>query len=198
MPRYLLAIAVLIGLGFWMYSARQDRTEQELQQKVLEQRQQALTVSVKAMASQADASTGWAARLAGGDKVRQSPILSAELQEVWVPHRSILFVGLVEDIVKNEDGSFQVKIAYDSLGEYMFLGNSIRVNLRCPASVSTPLLTALKSHPRSMVTPDIAAIATIESIVSTSERDSNGQATLVLTGNGSCNNTLYLPESLQK
>ena len=197
MTRILFVLAVLFGLGYWANSIFQDKAKDTQRRQATAERQRTLASTVKAMATEANASTDWAQSLSQGKRMRMSPILSAELQDVWTPDRAILFIGRVEDIARNQDGSFQIRIAYDSMGhDDMFLDNRILVSLRCPAPVAAPLVKALKTRSRANLDADIAAIANIESIVSSSERDAAGNATTVLTGNGTCSKAMYMPELL--
>lgn len=199
-PRTIFTLALLFGLGFWGYSMRLDNAKDAAQREERNQRQQALATLVATMASRFGASTDWAAKLTGTEHTRSSPILTAELQELWATDRPILFVARVRDIVRNQDASFQLELDYDVLRDRRMLvvGTELRLSLRCPTSLTQPLLNAMKSHPRSTVYADVATIAVVDSIASTSERDAEGNAESILTGSGRCVDVQYLPERLPR
>ena len=195
MSRILLAAAVLLGLGYWAYSAREDHLHAEQQRVALEARQQALAEAVKSMAAQANANTDWATKLASGKRSRNTPIFSAELQEVWLTERQILFIGRVEDIALSADKSYQVTINYDVLGQKPnFYETELRVVLRCPASIAEPLLKSIQAAPRSFSRANAAVIATIERVESTPKREPDAEVSSVLSGVGKCTNAMFLAD----
>lgn len=197
--RIFFIAAATVSIGFWGYSALQDHAKEVARREERDERRQALGAAVAKMASRVNATTDWAAKLAGVLHLRTSPILSAELQEVWTPDRPILFVGRVQDIVRNQDESYQLKLDYDFLRDRrMLVGTDLRINLRCPASFALPLLNAMKSHPRSVSDADVATIAVVDSIASTVERDGEGNTQPILTGAGRCVDVLFLSERLPR
>ena len=196
--RILLTLVVLFGLG-WLYSIYRGNEKKATQQEAGAQRQHALATAVATMASRFVATTDWAANLAGTKLTRTSPILTAELQELWTPDHPILFVARVRDIVRNPDMSYQLELDYDFLrDQHMLVGTELRLSLRCPNSLAQPLLAAMKSHTRSISDAEVAAIAVVESIASSSERDSEGTVASILTGVGRCLDLQYLSERLPR
>ena len=127
-----------------------------------------------------------------------SPVLTAELQRLWVIRRPILFLGSIEDVAINQDDTYQVIVEHDWIGvKNLFLRNNIRVSLRCPEQVATPLIQAVKAKRTPQLGADIAIAGVIERIVTTSEKDSDGETTTVLTGVGTCINAVYLTERIR-
>lgn len=187
MVRYAIGILVTIALGYWAYSSWQVHVETEQKRTAGDARRESLKASVMEMASKVNAVTDWEASLAGGKKTKWAPVFTAELQKHWVIDRPILFVGKLIDVATNQDGTYQVIVE-----RYSRYTNDIRVALSCHESVAMPLIQEVnaKSSPRRR--EDTAIIGHIERIISTSQKDSEGDTTTVLTGVGRCLNAIYL------
>lgn len=195
MLRILLAALVILGLGFWAYFAREDHLHSQQQRIDLESRQQALAEAVKSMAEQANASTDWATKLASGKRSRNTPIFSAELQEVWVTQQKILFIGRVKDIVASTDKSYEITIDYDVFGQKpRFNRTELRVILRCPALIAEPLLKSIQAAPRSLKRANAAVIAAIDLIEFIPKRETGTEVSSMLGGVGTCTNAMFLAD----
>ena len=198
MSRYLFPMLIAAGIGYWAYSKWEDHVELGQRQQAAEVRRQALKDSVIKMISKANAVTNWASNLVGKTVYRQSPVFTAELQEQWVVNRPIFLLGNIGDISKNSDGSYQIIVEYSWLmnDQAAFLGNEIRMNLRCAAAIASPLVQAAKEKPLSLPYSDTAVIALVDRIVTTSEKDSAGEPKRVLTGVGECLDAMHLEEGI--
>ncbi len=165
-------------------------------QKATEARRQIIKNSVVEMAAKVNAVTNWASNLADG-RDRQSSILTAELQKEWVINRPILLLGNIQDIAINSDATYQVVVAHDPLStRNTIFFPDIRMSLRCPESVAVPLIQAAKKKSVSLMGAITAVTAVIESIVTTRETNTKGEANTVMTGMGKCLDAMYLTERI--
>ncbi|MBI3373435.1 MAG: hypothetical protein HY017_17045 [Betaproteobacteria bacterium] len=158
-------------------------------------KREAVRASVAEMAEKANAVTNWAESLVSEKNTRISPVLTAELQKQWIIDRPILFIGNVEDVAINEDGTYQVVVEHSSLTVgHIFLSNDIRVSLSCAESIARRLIKAVKARAGSQLGADAAIVGKIERIITTSRNDSEGRTITVLMGVGGCGNAIYLDE----
>jgi hypothetical protein len=197
MTRYLVGFVLVVGIGYWGYSWWQDRLAAEEKQIAREARQQTLKHSVADMATKANAVTDWAATLAGDKRMRSGPIMTAELQKLWLSDRPVLFIGNVRDVAINNDGAYQVTVEYEWLGaRHMFLENEIRVSLGCPESFATQLIQTVKANKGPRFSADTAVVAIIEKVETSIEKENGGDTVTVLTGVGKCVNAMQLTERI--
>ena len=147
------------------------------------------------MASKANAITDWATTLADRKRLRNSQVLTAELQKQWLNGRPIFFLGNLKDIAINSDGTYQMDVEYNWLGgQPIFAQNDIRMSLRCPELIALPMVLAAKARPSAILHSDTAVVAVIDHIVSTAESDASGEKTTALTGVGKCLAAMSLTE----
>ena len=113
MTRYVVGAIVLCFLGYLGYSWRESIVEADQKKQDQAARRQALRSSVSDMALNVNAVTNWAELLVGDNKRRVTPVLTAELQRLWLVDRPILVIGNIGDIALNGDGSYQVTVVFD-------------------------------------------------------------------------------------
>lgn len=197
MARYLISLFVIVGLGYWAYSSWQDHIESDRAEKARDERTSQQKRNVSEMALKANAATDWLTNLADGGGYRSTTVLTAELQKQWLVGRPILFLGNIQDISINADSTYQIKIHHNFLSmSPMLLWNTLQLDVRCTESLTAPLLTANKTNRSIGIDPDIAVLADIDHIVTSSEKGPRDEPTLVLTGVGKCVNAMHLKESI--
>jgi len=169
--------------------------------KVREQlREQAIAESVsnlRAMIQRHHANSDWPRKLVGKSTLRSSPVLSAELQEYWIAEKPILFIGILKDIARNPDETYQIKIARQPVSsDATLLGSELLVDIKCDSDKTIPLLKLMKRPSRLSIFEDVAIVATINRVSSSIGRDTDGQPNTILIGLGECNDVLSLPYTL--
>lgn len=181
--RSLAAPAVLIGLAvagvyYWTHLQAEREQQQETRRQAKQQRQ----ARILAMATADGADTTWEAALAGNKAVRVSPLLTAEVQAMWLAGRPILFQGSVGDVIA-EDGTFRLVVSYSILkGQRPLLLTDLSLSLTCAASEVSPLLAAANTHSNGILGLDVAVTARISRVEAAGERDGRS----VLMGSGEC------------
>ena len=194
MTRYVFGVLLLCGLGFWGYLSWQSQVESTQERERQATRIQAIKTSVSDMVIKANAVTNWAELLVGDNKRRNSPILTVELQKLWLTGRPILVIGNIEDIALNSDGTYQVIVEHED--RYGSLWNEIRVSLKCDAAVAVPLVQAIKSKKKTQRGADTAITGLIEYVIAKPESDAEGSANKILTGVGRCIDAIPLAERI--
>jgi hypothetical protein len=193
----LLLLGVAAVLAYCGNSQYQDYISKKERKARNDIETQAMIESLRRIATTHNAKVAWAKELAGKESVRISPIMSAELQHVWLTGTPILFVGTLRDISQNADGSYQVQLQYDMVSEeYLFLSTEILLNARCAAEQTAPLLKMAKDPSRLGVLADAAVVGTVSSISSNQVRDSEGEEITQLSGIATCLETMPLTHIL--
>lgn len=193
MKRYLVGLVLILGFGYWGYTWWQDHLAETKTAIASEARQQAQNQAIADMARSANAITDWPATLANNKTVRISPIMTAELQKLWLGDRPVLFIGSVHDVAINKDGTYQVTVEYNLIGaQFIFVENEMRVSLNCPESFGKQLIKTAKAAKSPRITADTAVVALIERIEKSTEKGDEGGTRTVYSGIGKCVDAMQL------
>ena len=197
MKSYLFAVLAVLAVGYWCYMRWQDSLATTELRIAREARQHDLKQSVADMANRANAISDWPELLAGGKKIRATPIMTAELQKLWLSSRPVLFVGNVQDVAISDDGTHKITLTYNNFSSQpMLMGSEVRVILSCKEEFATQLMKTMKSEKYPKVWADAAVIASIERLGRSTEKDAEGDTVAVLTGIGKCKDAMQLTERL--
>jgi hypothetical protein len=195
MNRNLAGLVVALGFGYWAYTWWRDDSGDQQAQLVQDARQKDQKQAVSNMVAKASAIVDWPKSLANNKKIRTDPILTAELEDLWLVDDPVLFIGNVVDVAMNTESTYQLVVEYDRFGnEYTFVENKIRVKLNCQESFATKLISTIKADSARRNSANIAVIATISGIERTTEKGGNGNTLTVLTGIGNCVDVMQLSE----
>lgn len=192
----LMALFLLVGLGYWGYSEWQSSVERRAQETKSQEMAAQIQARITAVAEKHGAVVDWPARLAKGGTIRSSPILTAELQDLWATGRPILFIGITSDIARTTEESVTLSVDYGALDQaHLFLGTNLRLAIRCSRALSDPLLASASNPSRMAFDSDAAVIAVISAIKASSERDTEGSHINILTGIGECVDVVQIPSA---
>ena len=167
MKGWLIALAVLLLVGaFVANSVRENQIKREAKAAWRSQ----MRDEVHSLARKWNANQGWEKQLAGPDGNRIADVMSAELQRLWSGDSPILFVGTLEDISKQPDGSFELLVTHDGLiSSRLFIMSSIQLRAACPESVGNRILAAHTKDSTGFF-PGVAVVARITDVAQESTR----------------------------
>ena len=111
--------------------AEQKRIERETRSKIENE--------IKEMVSKTNAIDDWVQNLTDGKKIRFEPILTVELEKLWLNERPILFFGTIKDIATYDQAQYTVIIEKNLL-DIRFLCTELRLSLRSPKEKIDSLL----------------------------------------------------------
>lgn len=195
--RRLLSTVVTLFVCYLAYSIYQSNIASAKAKADRERATEEVSAAIRQVALKDGAGIGWPDKLSGGEKYVDSPLLTAELQRVWVTGRPILFIGKLTDIVANADGSYQLYVAYThNENRPWFLKTKLEVRLDCPRETGTSLIDSVATK-RDYFGTDIAITATIRTVEVSKTTDAESAATSVLTGRGECVTVMLLPEAMR-
>lgn len=187
-----IIIVVAVG-GYFINSYMENKAKREAERAKEEKIALATKTAVSQMASRANAVTDWETNLSKGDKFRFEPILTIELERLWLQQRPILFIGAIKDIATHDQSHYTVLVERSLFGsfEYMF-GTELQLSL---ISEKDRLDTFLKEH--SELFKDngfkngIAVVAHIDSIRTAYVPGEEGEREEVKVGDGKLVDILY-------
>ena len=139
-----LVIAVVSGCEF--ERNKKEKIEQAAKQHAQEETQKVLTEFI----ARTGADESWKASLKNGESFRTTPILTIELEKLWLMKRPILFEGQIIDIVSQKEKGAEYIIKIKSLDEYEFGLNKLLLNLTCSRDKMALLL---QGNPNLAYTP---------------------------------------------
>lgn len=190
----LIALALVSGLAYWGYSNWMESVETAERTKAKDAQAILLKTRVSDVAAKFNAVVDWPNTLSHGEHLRLSPVLTVELQDLWQTGKPILFFGTVLDIERISPATTRLSVEHAIDQPNLFLGTILRLRLECDATATSPILDMARDPNRLNLQSDIAVVALVSAVVASSERDSQGERTPVLTGVGTCVDLVPIPE----
>lgn len=153
---------------------------------------------MQALASRRNASSNWVERLAGDERYRFEPVLTIELEELWIEQGPILFIGAVKDIASKGDEGYIVTFERSlTSGLDYFFDTEFRLEL---TSGKEPVDSLLRSHPDLFenlgMQNGVAVVANVEKVESLEYVGEDGQLVDVKVGVGQIVELLFVGDEL--
>jgi ABC-type multidrug transport system fused ATPase/permease subunit len=122
MKRVICIIVVLAVGSYIVNSYLQNRVKREAERAEAERIEQNIKSSVAKMVSRTNAVDSWEQQLSKGERFRFGPILSIELEKLWLANRPILFLGSISDIATHDEDHYLVSVERSLFGifDYVF------------------------------------------------------------------------------
>jgi len=183
-------IVPLLIAAAYLWNVYQDKEEKKAK---LAEELRAIQASVHNLASRSGAVTDWEEKIAGAEKIRLDPVLTAELQQLWIGSQPILFIGTIEDISVLSKEEYVISVIHEEMSSsYIFVSTPLGVRLRCHKELAEPLLRNIQKD-KDTLFRGVAIIARIDSI--STERyvvDEESGPESARIGHGQCIDVLYL------
>ncbi len=187
-------IIILIAVGgFFFNSYLENKARREAERSEAERIEQVTRMLVSQMTSRTNAVVDWEASLSKGEEYRFEPILTVELERLWLQQRPILFIGAIKDIATHDQSQYLVSVEQSLSGssEYMF-GTELQLSL---LSSKDRVDSFLKKHPELFndygFKNGVAVVARINSIRTTYVPGEDGEREEVKIGDGELINITY-------
>jgi hypothetical protein len=186
MKRIVWIIIAVALVGYFFNSYTVNKAKREAERAESKRIEQATKTSVLQMASRSNAVSDWEENLSKGESFRFEPILTVELERLWLQQRPILFVGSIKDIATHDHSQYVVLVKrslYSSF-DYMF-GTELQLSL---LSSKERIDSFLKKHPDLFkdygFKNGVAVVARIKAIRTTSVPGEEGEREEVKIGDG--------------
>lgn len=194
MRKIVLVIMTAAVVGYFINSYIVIKSEQEAKKAEAERVHNATKAAVSQMATQKNAISDWEETLSNGESFRFEPILTIELERLWLQQRPILFIGSIKDIATYDNSQYLVSVErsfYGSL-EYMF-GTELQLSL---LSEKEYIDSFLKNYPELFkdygFKNAVAVVARINNIKTKTVLEADGERVEVKVGVGELVEILYM------
>lgn len=182
--RWISCVVTLVALTGYFYHRH---LESELRMEIEEAASRAQIGELRQLVKVHGAIHDWLERLMGGEAVRLAPVMSTELQQVWLAGRPILFLGTLRDIAANPDGSFKVLLRHDPFAASGLLGAAeFLISTVCSPEQSKSLLSIASNKSRLGLFAELAAVLKVNAISSKGMRTAEGGEMTQFTGEAEC------------
>jgi len=200
MKKVILIIVVLIIGGYFINSYLATKVKREAEQAKAERIVQTIKASVAKLVLRTNAVADWERRLSKGEKFRSEPILTIELERLWLGNRPILFIGAIKDIATYNASYYTLLIEKSCFSsfDYMF-DTELQLSL---ISSKQQIDAFLKQQPNFFkdygFNNGVAVIARINSIRTTYVPGEEGTRQEVKIGDGELVDILYTGDVYMK
>lgn len=189
-------IGIIIGLlviGYILDAYIDNRATQKAERIEKEKVKEKTEEIIDQLISRNEAIEDWGEELSEDDKYRMDPILTIELEKVWLKSQPILFLGAVKDISTYDETRYEVVVEQNIFlnSEYFF--TELQLSL---VSDKNTIDAFLENHPDLLkdfgLNNGVAVVAKIESIESKNILSSNGETEEVKIGSGKLEEIQYI------
>lgn len=136
-----IAIAGVIGIaiGYPSYLLYQKAADQVAREAAVEsarkEKRKEIQNSVRRMVLKHDANENWDRKLSEGGDYRLGPILSVELERVWLTGQPILFKGKIVDIATHDGERYRIRLSRDAYASFTHFEQPLQLVLLCNRSL---------------------------------------------------------------
>jgi hypothetical protein len=187
-----IILALLVG-AYFVNSYLSNKAKKAAEKAEAEQIRNATKAVVAELVKRTNADENWEKELSKGERFRLEPILTVELERLWLTGRPILFVGAIKDIATIDQENYRIEVERSLFSSFRcMLGTELRLTLQCPKK---SIDSFLKEHPDLFKDcgwkNGVAVIADINEIETTIIAGSEGEREEIKIGKGKCIDILY-------
>ena len=189
----LIIVVVLFVGGYFVNSHIAKKAKETAEKAEKERTKESTKAAVAQLVKRTNAVENWEDNLSRGDQFRSQPILTIELERLWLTDRPILFVGTIKDVATKDKENYSVEIERSLLGslEHMF-ATDLRLALQCPKQSFDSFIN---DHPDLFecdgLNNCVAIVAAITEIETRTVPASEGETKEIKIGKGKCIDMLY-------
>lgn len=183
-------VSLALGLVWGIYAWVQSNIEKTRQEKLSEQAELTKKSAIQELVKRDSADTSWMKSLIGEKYTRYVPLMTNEIEKVWITGRPILFLGEIIDVYTQENSRTRIILEHSVQSRYLFLGSDLRVDLRCDPELLEEILSKVKAQNR-VLANSVAITALIDRIERASYRHENTNMTVHI-GHGTCKSALFI------
>lgn len=145
MKKTIWILIALVAGGYFVNSYFENKAKREAEEAEAKRVERAIRSSVAQMVSRTGAIHDWEQLLSKGEIWRFEPILTIELERLWLNKEPILFIGAVKDIATHDQTQYKVIVERSLFGrsEYVF-DTELQLSL---ISKKEQIDSFLKKHP---------------------------------------------------
>lgn len=110
MKKVLLAVLFIAIVAFFVNSHIQEQARREVERAEAERIEQLTKLNVTELIVHTNSSDDWEEILSKGESFRSAPILTVELERLWLQNRPILFIGSIKDIATHDNAHYRLII----------------------------------------------------------------------------------------
>jgi len=131
MKKFIWIIVAFAFGAYFVNSYLENKAKREAESEEAKRIEEETRIAVSAIVSHTGADDDWERRLSKGERFRFEPILTVELERLWLQNRPILFVGAIKDIATYDESHYTVLVERSlfSSFDYMF-GTELQLSLR--------------------------------------------------------------------
>lgn len=185
MKKVIGAIIGILVIGYFVNAYLDSKATQEAKKIEKEQAKQEARAIITQLVSRYGAIENWDEELSKDDEYRMDPILTIELEQVWLKPQPILFLGAVKDISTFDETRYEVLFEQNILFNSRYFFTELQLSLKADKSLVDKFL---KDHPNLLkdfgMNNNVAWIAKINSIETKNILSDDGTPEEVKIGNG--------------
>lgn len=193
MKRVIWIIVIILIGGYFVNNYLEDKAKKEAEKTETERIENATKVAIAQLVKKTNAVDNWEKALSKGEQFRVEPILTVELERLWLTDRPILFVGEIKDIATIDQETYRMEIEGSLFSGFEYiLGTELRLALKCQRQ---RIVSFLKEYPNLFkdygLKNGVAVIADIDEIETKTVSGSEGEKEEIKIGKGKCIDLLY-------
>lgn len=130
MKKIIWAFIAVAVIGYFINSYTVNKAEREAEKVEATRIEQGVKAAVTQMARRTNAISDWEETLSKGESFRFEPILTVELERLWLQQGPILFIGSIKDVATHDNSQYTISIERSLYGsfDYMF-GTELQLSL---------------------------------------------------------------------
>ncbi len=193
MRKIVWAIIAVTMVAYFVSSHTVNKAKREAEKAEAERVERVTKAAVTEMATRTNAISDWKESLSKGEKFRFEPILTVELERLWLQQKPILFIGSIKDVATHDSTRYEISVERSLHGSFNYMfGTELQLSL---LSKKEYVDVFLKNHPDIFkdfgFNNGVAVVARINGIKTTTVLGEEGEREEVKIGVGELVEILY-------
>ena len=194
MKKIVWAIIAVAVVGYFINSYTVNEAKREAEKAEAERIEQATKTVVNQMVTRTNAISDWEETLSKGERFRSGPILTVELERLWLQQRPILFIGSIKDVATYDNSQYVISVERNLYGSsnYLFY-TRLQLSLISQKEI---IDSFLQKHPNLFKGPGffndgVAVIAKVKAIRTSYISGEEGERIEIKIGDGELLDIVY-------